>query len=105
MTNQNRYTLLKWFGPSRPNLRPVPPCSRLKKKHQQEVKFTFNVGKCDKIFDELLKMATLKQTILFHPPTNSNVMHIASGTTHFLMLLMIVMCFDYKSNRPLTRDD
>jgi hypothetical protein len=30
------------------------------KKRQEEVKFTFNVGKCDKIFDELLKMATLK---------------------------------------------
>jgi hypothetical protein len=38
-------------------------CSSLQpvqKKRQDEVKFTFNVGKCDKIFDELLKMATLK---------------------------------------------
>jgi hypothetical protein len=38
-------------------------CSSLQpiqKKWQEEVKFTFNVGKCDKIFDELLKMATLK---------------------------------------------
>jgi hypothetical protein len=38
-------------------------CSSLQpvqKKRQEEVKFTFNVGKCDKIFDELLKMATLK---------------------------------------------
>jgi hypothetical protein len=32
----------------------------VQKKWQEEVKFTFNVGKCDKIFDELLKMATLK---------------------------------------------
>jgi hypothetical protein len=32
----------------------------VQKKRQEEVKFTFNVGKCDKIFDELLKMATLK---------------------------------------------
>jgi hypothetical protein len=33
-------------------------CSSLQpvqKKQQEEVKFTFNVGKCDKIFDELLK--------------------------------------------------
>jgi hypothetical protein len=33
-------------------------CSSLQpvqKKRQEEVKFTFNVGKCDKIFDELLK--------------------------------------------------
>jgi hypothetical protein len=38
-------------------------CSSLQsvqKKQQEEIKFTFNVGKCDKIFDELLKMATLK---------------------------------------------
>jgi hypothetical protein len=33
-------------------------CSSLQsvqKKRQEEVKFTFNVGKCDKVFDELLK--------------------------------------------------
>jgi hypothetical protein len=35
----------------------LPP---VQKKRQEEVKFTFNVRKCDKIFDELLKMATLK---------------------------------------------
>jgi hypothetical protein len=31
--------------------------------------------------------------------------HIASGITHFLMPLMIVMCSDDKFNQPLTRDD
>jgi hypothetical protein len=38
-------------------------CSSLQpvqKKHQEEVKFTFNVGKCDKIFDELLKNGNIK---------------------------------------------
>jgi hypothetical protein len=38
-------------------------CSSLQpvqKKRKEEVKFTFNVGKYDKIFDELLKMAILK---------------------------------------------
>jgi hypothetical protein len=37
-------------------------CSSLKsaqKNRQEEVKFTFNVAKCDKIFDELLKMRIL----------------------------------------------
>jgi hypothetical protein len=37
-------------------------CSSLQPVHndkQKEVKFTFNAAKCDKIFDELLKMATL----------------------------------------------
>jgi hypothetical protein len=38
-------------------------CSSLQavqKKQQEEVKFTFNVGKCDKIFDELLKNDKIK---------------------------------------------
>jgi hypothetical protein len=38
-------------------------CSSLhpvQKKRQVEAKFIFNIGKCDKIFDELLKMVTLK---------------------------------------------
>jgi hypothetical protein len=40
-----------------------PVCSSLhpvQKKRQKEVKFTFNVGKCDKIFDELLKSDNIK---------------------------------------------
>jgi hypothetical protein len=38
-------------------------CSSLQpvqKKWQEEVKFTFNVGKCEKIFDELLKNGNIK---------------------------------------------
>jgi hypothetical protein len=38
-------------------------CSSLhpvQKKRQEEVKFTFNAGKCDKIFDELLKNGNIK---------------------------------------------
>jgi hypothetical protein len=32
----------------------------VQKKRQEEVKFIFNVGKCDKIFDELLKNGNIK---------------------------------------------
>jgi hypothetical protein len=38
-------------------------CSSLQpvqKKQQEEIKFKFNVGKCDKIFDELLKNGNTK---------------------------------------------
>jgi hypothetical protein len=41
----------------------VAACSSLQpvqKNRQQEIKFTFNVAKYDKIFDDLVKMATLK---------------------------------------------
>jgi hypothetical protein len=39
---------------ARSSLQPV------QKKQQEEIKFTFNVGKCDKIFDELLKNNNIK---------------------------------------------
>jgi hypothetical protein len=32
----------------------------IQKKRQEDVKFMFNVGKCDKIFDELLKNGNIK---------------------------------------------
>jgi hypothetical protein len=31
----------------------------VQKNRQEEIKFTSNVTKCDRIYDELLKMATL----------------------------------------------
>jgi hypothetical protein len=34
----------------------------VQKNRQEEVKFTFNVAKCDKIFDELLKSDNIKIT-------------------------------------------
>jgi hypothetical protein len=40
-------------------------CSSLQpvqKNRQEEIKFTFNVAKCDKIFDELLKNGNIKLT-------------------------------------------
>jgi hypothetical protein len=46
-----------------PNQAKSSACSSLhpvQKKQQEEVKFTFNVGKCDKIFDELLKTGNIK---------------------------------------------
>ena len=45
-------------------------CSSLQsvqKKRQEEVKFTFNVGKCDKIFDELLKNGNIKIDYIVPP--------------------------------------
>jgi hypothetical protein len=43
-------------------------CSSLQpvqKNQQEKIKCTFNVAKCDTIFDELLKMVTLNELILF----------------------------------------
>jgi hypothetical protein len=51
---------LVWSTPTKPLA-----CSYLKavqKNHQEQVKFTFNIVKCDKIFDELLKSGNIKVT-------------------------------------------
>jgi hypothetical protein len=44
-------------------------CSSLPsvQKNRQEVKFTFNVAKCDKIFDELVKNGNIKLTHTIPP--------------------------------------
>jgi hypothetical protein len=39
----------------------------VQKKRQEEIKFTFNVGKCDKIFDELLKNGNIKIDYIVPP--------------------------------------
>jgi hypothetical protein len=61
MTNHKRCTSLRWFGRNRLNPHLVPLCSLFKKKRQEEDKFTFNIGKCDKIFNELLKNGNIKK--------------------------------------------
>jgi hypothetical protein len=40
----------------------------IQKNRQEEVKFTFNVAKCNKIFDELLKNGNIKLTHTIPPP-------------------------------------
>jgi hypothetical protein len=57
------------------------------------MKFTLDVSKCDKIFDELLRNRKIK---LFHtmPPIEDlKSVLIVSGIILILMLLMIVMYF------------
>jgi hypothetical protein len=39
----------------------------IQKNRQEEVKFTFDVAKCDKIFDELLKSGNIKVTHTIPP--------------------------------------
>ena len=65
-------------------------------KWQEEVKFTFNVGKCDKIFDELLKNGNIKI---------NHTVPSADELKRRAYLLMIVMYSVDRFNRPLTKDD
>jgi hypothetical protein len=59
-------TELVWPRQAKPSA-----CSALQsiqKNQREEVKFTFNVAKCDKIFDELLKNGNIKLTHTIPPP-------------------------------------
>jgi hypothetical protein len=59
------YTVeLVWSTKPKPS-----PCSSLQlfQKNQQQVKFTFNITKCDKIFDELIKNDNIKVTDTLPP--------------------------------------
>jgi hypothetical protein len=61
-----KFMLLNIFGP----LKKAYSCSSLKsasKDRQEEIKFTFDVSKCDRIFDELLKSGNIKLTHTIPP--------------------------------------
>jgi hypothetical protein len=60
MTNQQRYTRLKMVWPTQNKSSACSSLQPVQKKRQEEIKFTFNVGNCDKIFDELLKNGNIK---------------------------------------------
>ena len=51
---------LSLFGHQRPNPVQFRLSSRFKKNRQEELKFTFDVSKCDRIFDELLKNGNIR---------------------------------------------
>ena len=99
-----KYMLLSLFSSvSQPGS--VPSLKPIQKNRQEELKFTFDISKCDRIFDELLKTVTSDCHMLFHLPTSSSDMHIISGITLYLMLLLIVMFFVDRYNRPLMKED
>jgi hypothetical protein len=51
--------IVELVWPTKANSSACSSLQPIQKNRQEEVKFTFNVAKCDKIFDGLLKMATL----------------------------------------------
>jgi hypothetical protein len=60
-------TELVWPGQAKPSA--YSALHLIRKNRLEEVKFTFNVVKCDKIFDELLKNDNIKLTHTI-PPTD-----------------------------------
>jgi hypothetical protein len=91
-------TELVWPMKAKPS-----PCSSLQlvqKNRQEEVKFTFNVAKCDKIFDELEKSGNIKATHTLPPLDELKKCFTVSGIILFPMLPMIVMFSINRYNQP-----
>jgi hypothetical protein len=78
-------------------------CSSLQlvqKNRQEEVKFTFNVAKCNKIFDELLKNGNIKLTLIVPHMDELKRRSYCKWHNFFPMPPMIVMFFVDRYNQP-----
>ena len=87
-----------WPASSKPS-----SCASLKptqKNRQEEMKFIFDVSKCDRIFDELLRLGHLKITHVIPPLEELKRCAYCNFIIHHLMLLMIVIYFVDKYNQP-----
>jgi hypothetical protein len=90
----------------RPSKSKASSCASLKpatKGRQEELKFTFDVSKCDSIFDELLKLGNIKISYTMPPLDEIKRCAYCKFTILILMPLMIAMCFVVRYNRPLMK--
>jgi hypothetical protein len=77
-------------------------CASLKPTHKSwdEMKFTFDVAKCNKIFDELFKSGKIKMSHTIPPLHQLKRRAYVNFIIRFLMLPMIAILFVGKYNRP-----
>ena len=80
------------------SLKPIP------KNRQEQVRFTFDVSKCDHIFDELLRSGNIKLSRAIPSLEELKRHAYCKWQIFFLMQLMIAISFVEKSNRPLMKD-
>jgi hypothetical protein len=80
-------------------------CASLKPAHKSrnEMKFTFDVAKCDKIFDELFKSGKIKMSHTIPPIDQLKRRAYCKFHIFFLMLSMIAILFVGTYNRPLMK--
>jgi hypothetical protein len=101
--DENEVYVAEFVWPSKSK---ASSCASLKpatKRRQEELKFTFDISKCDRIFDELLKLGNIKFLILCLHLMKLNDMHIVSFIILILMQLTVAMCFDVRFNWPLMK--
>jgi hypothetical protein len=79
-------------------------CASLKPTHKsRQEEFSFDVAKCDRIFDELLKLGKIKISHTLPPPDEIKKHAYCKFIIFIPMLLMIVIVFVGKYNRPLMK--
>jgi hypothetical protein len=103
LDDENEVYVSEFVWPSKAKASSCASHKPATKGRQEELKFTFNVSKCDCIFDELLKLGTLKFLILCLHLMKLNDVHIVSFIILILMPLTIAMCFIVRFNRPLMK--
>jgi hypothetical protein len=69
---------------------------------REEIKFTFDVSKCDKLFNVLLKtnIIRLREGHVIPPLSGRPKKIIVNGTIHFCILPTSVIIFVVRYNRP-----
>jgi hypothetical protein len=80
-------------------------CSSLKsasKNEQDEMRYTFDAAKCDRIFDYLLQEKKLNCQVVmsYHCRNSSKNMRIVNGIILILILIMIAMFSVDRFNQP-----
>jgi hypothetical protein len=100
--DENEVYVAEFVWPSKSK---ASSCASLKpatKGRQEELKFTFDVSKCDRIFDELLKLGNINISHTM-PPLDEIKRRAYCKFHNFLMPLTIAMCFVVRFNRPLMK--
>jgi hypothetical protein len=92
----------EWSWASKSKSFLCPSLSPTSKSQQDEIRFTFDITKCDRIFYYLLqeKQVKLPSNHVIPSPEQLKNMHIVNGIIPIVMLLMIAMFFIDRFNQP-----
>jgi hypothetical protein len=94
---------IKW--PAEKKMVTCPSLKPIHKNQSEEIKFTFDFSKYDRIFDELLKFGYIRINYTLPSADELKRRAYCKYDNFFLMPLMIAIFFVGRSNRPLMRDD
>jgi hypothetical protein len=94
--------IAEWSWGSKPKPFVCSSLNPASKSRQDEIRYTFDVAKCDRIFDYLLQEKKLNCQVVtsYYYRNTSKSMHIVNGIILILMLLTIALFSIDRFNRP-----